>query len=51
MTLGEAAVRETLRVGASVTSIFRRAEQDLEVCGFSVPQARFSGLGLYVQPV
>ena len=45
MTLGEAAVREALRIAPSVTAIFRRAEQDLEVCGYAVPKVRCTRWG------
>ena len=38
MTFAEACTRETLRHKPSVTGIFRRAEQDLEVCGYHVPK-------------
>lgn len=40
MTFAEACTREILRFKPSVTSIFRRAEQDLEVCGYHVPEVR-----------
>ena len=38
--LGEACVREALRIVPSVPAIARRAEQDLEICGYKVPKVQ-----------